>query len=340
LDNVTINRYNSLINISGGQLVNIINDIIDISKIELNQIVINKTDFDVYSCLKNIVDIQQNNINQLSKDIKIIYSVPDDLAEIVINSDEMRFKQIVYNLLSNASKYTDEGIIEVGYSIKTRHEEEVIEFFVKDTGLGIPEEAFDVIFDRFIQAKNIDFQKGTGLGLSITKGLLNLLGGEIWLKSELNKGSEFFFTLPYHEIQPGQKSKPMDEKPADSYDLSDKLVYIAEDDSRSYYFLEQILKPSGIKIKQAENGKQLLDFIKVKIPDLVLLDINMPIMDGYEAIVEIRKILPDLPVIAQTAYALSEERQRCLDSGCNGYISKPINSGELLKLMKPYLVKD
>jgi signal transduction histidine kinase len=191
-----IKHYNTLINISGEQLVKIIDDIIDISKIELNQMRINISPVHVYSCLKELAEIHQNKIDSLKKEIKIELQVPEKLKDLIIETDEMRFKQIVNNLAGNAIKYTNSGKITVSYDLKSDSEETVAEFCIKDTGRGIPKESFDFIFNRFSQANNVEFQEGTGLGLSIVKGLLDLLGGKIRLHSELNKGSEFCFTLP------------------------------------------------------------------------------------------------------------------------------------------------
>lgn len=208
---------------------------------------------------------------------------------------------------------------------------------MKDTGPGIPPEAFELIFDRFSQADNVKFKEGAGLGLSITKGLLDLLGGKIWLKSDPGKGSEFYFSLPCRKQENRLNSGISNVNQEKNYNFSEKLIYIAEDDLDSFYFLTEILSSTAAHIKRAENGKELLQLIDKKIPDLVLLDIRMPVMSGLEAIAEIRKSFPLLPVIAQTAYAMPEERQKCLDAGCDNYIPKPINKNKLLKIIEPYL---
>ena len=330
-----IKEYNRLIQISGEQLVRIIDDIIDISKIELNQMKVNIKPMSVYPGMTEVIKTQQNKIVSLKKKINLNLQVPDNLKDLQIETDEVRFKQIMNNLVSNAIKYTPAGIVSTGYLLKKTGEKSSVEFFVKDTGRGIPEEARERIFDRFWQADNIDFKEGTGLGLSITKGLLNLLGGEIWFTSALNEGTEFHFTLPYRE-NVSAKSE-IREKIKEAPDLSKKLVYIAEDDKFSFYYLEEILKPTKIKIKQAINGEGLLRLIEEKIPDLVLLDINMPVMNGYETAKEIRKTHPNLPLIAQTAYALTEEKQKCYEAGCNEYIAKPIDKERFFKIINAYL---
>ncbi len=190
-------QYNHLIQVAGEQLIHIIDDIIDISKIELNQMKINLGPVKIYNCLKEIADAQQNKIKSQKKDLTLELNVAEKYHNIIIESDETRFRQIVNNLVGNAIEYTESGLVIFGFTIPSSKNEELIEFFVKDTGRGIPQEAQKKIFDRFTQAGDLEFKKGTGLGLSITKGLLDLLGGTIRLQSEPNIGSEFYFTLPY-----------------------------------------------------------------------------------------------------------------------------------------------
>uniref|UniRef100_UPI00356AF605 response regulator n=1 Tax=Mariniphaga sp. TaxID=1954475 RepID=UPI00356AF605 len=331
-------NYSSLIKMSGEQLIRIIDDIIDISKIELNQMSIDIQPIRIYSGLKNIVEIHRNKINSLEKNIQIHIEVDSEWKDLILDTDEVRFKQILNNLIGNAVKYTDSGTITVGYTIKKTGNNPVAEFFVKDTGHGIPKESFNLIFERFSQADNVNFKEGAGLGLSITKGLLDLLGGKIWLKSEAGKGSIFYFHLPYNKNEGELISQKPKAGKGKKPDFSDKLIYIAEDDSYSYYYLTEILSASAIQIKRAENGKELLQLIGEKIPDLVLLDIRMPVMSGLEALAEIKKSHPNLPVIAQTAYAMPEERKKCLESGCDNYVSKPINKKMLMEIIESYLI--
>ncbi|QGY43183.1 response regulator [Maribellus comscasis] len=327
-------KYNQLIHLAGGQLMNIIDDIIDISKIELNQMKIKKAPMNVWQCITEILEIQQNRIESLDKDLLLNADVPAEYQRLLIESDELRVKQILNNLVGNAVKYTQKGSVTFGYRPKILDNKKVIEFFVKDTGRGIPPGDQEKIFGRFAQAENVDFKEGTGLGLSITKGLLELLEGKIWLKSEAGKGSKFYFTLPYNESTVKNKNKP---SASIVSDLTGKTIYIAEDDTFSFYYLAELLKPTHIKIRKAVNGKELLDLIREKTPDLVLLDINMPVMDGYEAIQKIRKTQPNLPVIAQTAYAMAEEQQKCINLGCNDYIAKPIKKDRFFYLLNTYL---
>lgn len=325
------NYYNSLISMSGNQLTRIIDDIIDISKIELNQMKLYIQTVNVFDSVNEVIEIEKTKVRSLKKNIEIEFSVEDELKNLAIETDEMRFKQILENLIGNAVKYTETGKIETTYAIMETHGKKVAEFVVKDTGRGIPENEQEIIFERFAQADNVSFQEGTGLGLSITKGLLQLLGGEIWLKSELGKGSTFYFSLPLettgNKITPAQKSSVS--KNYQPITLSGKTVFIAEDDEKSYYYLTELLKPAGLKIKRATNGKELLAMLNTEVPDLVLLDIYMPEMNGFEALEVIQKSWPELPVIAQTAYAMENERNKCFALGCRGYISKPFKKEKL-----------
>lgn len=339
LDQETLDEFNNVVKLSGEQLMRIINDIIDISKIESNQLNIYKKTVDVYKNLNEIIRVERKKIESLGKKLLIQMDVDLNLTNLYLETDEMRFKQILSNLIDNSIKYSKEGIIKVGYRLVGEQNNPALEFFVKDRGRGIPENALNKIFDRFSQAENIEFHEGTGLGLSIVKGLLDLLGGEIKVESKLGIGSTFSFTLPYNgEIITGckvQTEKSQFQIP----NYLGKTIYIAEDDNTSFYYLKEIFKPTNAAIEHAVNGKKLLDLINKKIPDIILLDINMPVMNGFDAIHEIRKNYNGLSVIAQTAFAMAEEKQKCLELGCNDYISKPIKKNELFKLVDQHIAQ-
>lgn len=332
------NHYNSLISMAGDQLTRIIEDIIDISKIELNQISFDIGPVQIYDVMQEIVETQENKIKSLKKDIRIDFQVDKKIENLVIETDVTRFKQILNNLIGNAVKYTDSGKIETGYILKKEDDSHVVDFFIKDTGRGIPEEAHELIFDRFSQAENVGFQEGTGLGLSITKGLLEMLGGKIRFTSELNRGSNFYFTLPLpmdsESILPSRKKET---KIFDQPQFNDKTFFIAEDDNNSFYYVSEILQPTGARLRKATTGKELIQLLAEEIPDLILLDINMPEMNGLEAMKIIHKIYPRLPVLAQTAYAMENERNKCFEYGCCGYIAKPFRKEELLNAIQQAL---
>ena len=270
-----------------------------------------------------------------AKNIILKYNNSDDKFR-TINSDEGKLYQILTNLINNAIKFTKSGSIDYGFEIKSKD----IQFYVKDTGIGIHEELYERIFERFAQAelslaRNYE---GAGLGLAICKGLVELLGGRIWVESEFNKGTTFFFTLPYiHDELSTHTEKINSEIPIKQ---TQGKVLIAEDDWINFQYLNRILKNSDINVIHAENGEEAVEFVK-KTPDidLILMDMRMPIMGGIEATKQIKQIRPDLPIIAQTAYAFSEEQNLILSAGCDDYLSKPFGNDKIIALISKYLKK-
>ncbi|MFA6572074.1 MAG: ATP-binding protein, partial [Bacteroidota bacterium] len=326
-----IKDFTSMISQSGQRLIEIVNNVLDISKIQTGQvkieqkpIVINSIFSDLFTFFSHLAE---------AKNISLNYHNLDDKLR-TIYSDETKLHQILTNLINNAVKFTKSGSIDFGYEIKGN----VIELYVKDTGIGIPPEFYDRIFDRFTQA-DLSITRGyegAGLGLAICKGLVELLGGRIWLESEINKGTTFFFTLPYTPVAPiSQEEKRYSEIPVKR--VKGKIL-IAEDDWISSQYLIKLLQNSDITVIHAENGEIAVEFVR-NTPDiaLVLMDIRMPVMDGIDATKLIKKIRPDLPVIAQTAYAFSEEKNRILAIGCDEYLSKPIENDKLKALISKYL---
>nr|WP_319511520.1 ATP-binding protein [uncultured Draconibacterium sp.] len=330
-----VDRYRNIISISGEQLIRIIDDIIDISKIESNQMKIDLSLVDIKTTIFDLVEVSRAKVFTTNKSIRLEVDRMDELKPIRLRTDQVRFKQILTNLLDNAIKYAERGTVSLGYKIVDDGSK--VEFFVRDEGPGIPPEEQKKIFDRFSQASNIEFNKGTGLGLSIVKGLLDLLGGEIWLESEFEKGSTFYFTLPIdddiEEPEMPQRVKADLQSPL----FHGKRVFIAEDDNNSFLLLERIVRLAGVQAKRANNGIELLEMLEEEIPDLILLDINMPEMNGLDALEKLREKHPELPVIVQTAYAMPEERKKCFALGCNDYIAKPIKRNALIDLLKIYL---
>ena len=249
----------------------------------------------------------------------------------------MRLQQVLDNLINNALKYTNKGTVEFGFNLKKREKNNVVEFFVKDTGIGIPEDKKNIVFERFRQIDENNFHEGAGLGLSIAKGIIELLGGEIWFESVPDKGTIFYFSLPYN---PDESS--LEESIPREYnlpDLKNKLVYIAEDDHNSSAYLKEILTDTSSELLIVHNGIELIDLVKERVPDLIFLDINMPVISGYKCVLEIRKIDKKVKIIAQTAYAMPDEQTKCMELGCDGYISKPIKKAELFKVIRNVIAK-
>lgn len=259
----------------------------------------------------------------------------------LIHTDPARLKQILYNLVGNAMKFTHEGFIEMGYHL----ENSKVIFYVKDTGIGIDEEKKDIIFDRFRQVDesiNSEFG-GTGLGLAISRHLCHLLEGEIWMESALNQGSTFFFNQALIEnLATGQESENQfsdGENDKRVIDLSGKIILVAEDDSANYLFIESYLKRTNSKVIWAKDGEQLLEIFKSEPAiDLILMDLRMPVLNGIEATRIIRNTHPDLPVIALTAHAFSDDREKSIQAGCNDFLAKPVKIEELSETLTKYLM--
>jgi signal transduction histidine kinase/CheY-like chemotaxis protein len=328
-------HYIKIIEKSGARLLNIINDIVDISKIEagLMKIEIQETNIneqiqDIYTFFKPEVE---------AKGMKLYSNTPLPAKEAVIKTDREKVYAILTNLVKNAIKYSNTGSIEIGYNKKENN----LEFYVKDTGIGIPKDRQGAIFERFIQAdiSNEWTQQGAGLGLSITKAYLEMLDGKIWVESQMGVGSTFYFTLPYNEVLT-KETAVQHFVPSDNTARIRKLKrLIAEDDKVSEMLIDKTLKTFGKEIIKARTGVEAIEACK-KNPDvdLVMMDIRMPDMGGYEATRQIRKFNKDVVILAQTAHGLSGDREKAIEAGCNNYIAKPINKTELLLLIQKYFV--
>ena len=330
-------QYIDLINSNCRQLLHIITDIIDISKIEAGQVTIYNKNFLLNKVLQDLLLNYKNQVEVLSKSIEIIFNPGLKNEESAVFTDKVRLEQILSNLLSNALKFTEKGSVEFGYYIDRRRD---IVFYVRDTGIGINKEEQKVIFDRFRQVSS-SYNKlygGTGLGLSISKGLAEKLGGRIWLESDMNKGSTFFFNIPY---KPGINiERPTQIDYQIDYNWAGKTILIAEDEEVNYNLLETILSPTSAQILRAKTGLEVIRICETREQiDLVLMDIKMPDLNGLEATKRIKTLRKELPVIAQTAYAMSTDEENCLHYGCDDYISKPLRIDELLRKIDRYLKK-
>jgi len=325
----------------GNDLMRIIDDIIDVAKIESGQIKIEIKECQVNVLLNNLTVTFNEIKRKHAKEKVVLNCLPGNKDEdFTILSDGNRLRQILTNLIENALKFTDQGFVEFGYTLKNIGNDSYIEFFVRDSGIGIPKDAHDVIFERFRQVDDTSTRKygGTGLGLTISKNLVRLLGGDISLQSDRGKGTEFLITLPLQTtyVQPDSDIKT---KPDLSGELNwkNKKILVVEDEESNFFLLDRVLKKTGIKMVWVKNGMDAINECKNTRFDLVLMDIRMPVMDGYEATQLIKKERKDIPVIAQTAYALKGEREKSLAAGCDNYISKPIDAKELKAMLGKYL---
>jgi PAS domain S-box-containing protein len=336
ITDVDVKEYVKVVQGCGNQLLGIINDLIDISKIEANQISITDTEVNLNQLIYEQYLLFKPKAAEKGLEFNYSNHLEDHSSNII--TDQGRLKQIITNLLGNALKFTSKGHINIGYSIK----DTFIHFFVEDTGIGISSEYFQTIFERFSQVETRLSEQtgGTGLGLAISKAFITKMGGEVWVESNVGKGSTFNFTIPYRPTKPYFKESHIKElKQLDDFPQDFNLL-IAEDDDVNYYYIKELFSAFNLNIFRARNGLEAVDLVESNPNiDIVLMDIKMPGMDGYVATDEIKKIRKDLPVIAQTAYAFSSDRDRAFMAGCDDYISKPIDRSLLLKLIKKHLVR-
>lgn len=337
--NETQKDYMTAINTSGRSLLSIINNILDLSKIDAGKFIIENVPFSIAELLHSM----QVMFSAKAVDKGLQFSLLIDSAiNYNVSGDQMRLTQILMNLIGNAIKFTEEGKIEVS-CVTGQQDEKSAElcFTIKDTGIGIPLEKMNAVFERFVQADSNTTRKfgGTGLGLSITKQLITLLGGSLALKSEEGSGTEFYFTLRFLKSseETGIPGKEM-LQPLQYNNV--KNILIVEDTLLNQKLTSIILQNNGFKSAIAENGRKALEMLRQQTFDLILMDIQMPEMDGYEATCIIREELKiNTPIIAMTAHALTGEKQKCFQQGINDYLAKPFSENELLlKISK--LIKD
>lgn len=329
------NKYVSIINNSSQTLLNLIDDIIDISKIEAGEIRLIQKDINIRELLIDLHALY-NRIKHEKKRpwTEIRLSMPPLDHSPVIQTDPNRLRQVLNNLINNALKFTENGSVEFGYNIR----KEFLEFFIKDTGIGIREDKHDLIFTRFRQMDESIARKygGTGLGLAISKGLVELLNGKIWLKSKPGKGTTFYFTIPYIASQINENTELVPGNQA-TMGLAGKNALVVEDDDINYEFLEAVLKEEGLIVTRASDGVEAVEkFSSNPGFDYILMDINLPRKNGLEATRDILAIDHNQIIIAQTAYAMQEEIEKCLQSGCVDYVTKPIKRKLLINKLQKY----
>ena len=320
--------YVSIIQQSGERMLSLIHDLIDISHIETGQVKISNKDVNLNQLFDRIYEFFKPIV--LAKGLE--YSVEKGLsdAQSVIITDPTRVEQILTNLIGNATKFTKSGRICFGYSVRN----DLLHFWVKDTGRGIPLHMQSVIFERFRQVDDsaLREEEGSGLGLAISKSLVELMGGKIGVVSELGKGSEFFFTLPW--IQPATlvPSSVSSRRKSSRGALN---ILVAEDDEISFLFLKSILHRNDSIVMHARNGKEAVElYERHPETDIILMDIKMPLINGLEATRRIRALNSRVPIIAQTAYASDGERQSAREAGCNDTVAKPIKRELLLETIE------
>ncbi len=322
-------EFAAIVNRSADNLLKIIDDILDISKLETDQTKIEQKVFDTGTTLATLYSLFQQKMTDTGKTgVKLILEKPP--VQVSLNTDESRLMQIFSNLIDNALRFTQKGSVTFGISAIS---EKKVEFFVADTGIGIPKEKHEMIFNRFSQADNSSTRSygGTGLGLAIVKKLLELMGSEITLESEPGNGACFRFQLPSFSLHKGEIEINTPRMESMTFNISKILV--VEDDAVSSLYFREILANHSAQLIFAKTGKEALQCFEMHTPDIILMDIGLPDINGLEIVRKIRKINKEVKIIAQTAYVMPDDKQKALEAGCNDFISKPLNAELLFEKM-------
>ena len=335
LSNASESERNSYVEIIKGNtnmLLQLVNDILDMSKIEAGTLEFIYSDTDVNQIMRELEGIFRLRLEEADSPVRIVFE--PCLPVCFIHTEKNRVSQVLSNFLSNAFKYTKEGSITLGYKVR----EDDIYFYVQDTGAGIPAGKVDKVFERFMK---LDAKKqGTGLGLSISRTIIKKLGGEIGVFSEYGKGSTFWFTLPvkpFDFLPLQQRTEDVSETVEfneTEYDAGAvrRTILIAEDMDDNY-LLYKIYLEKHYDLIRATNGEEAVFKYLECNPDIILMDIGMPVVDGYQATDAIRQLSSVIPIVAVTAFAYDEDRRKVMSRGFNGYLSKPLNKDELLKML-------
>ncbi|MEI7829716.1 MAG: PAS domain S-box protein [Prolixibacteraceae bacterium] len=364
-------EYIKIIERSGARMLNIISEIMDISKIESGMVGLNLQVININEKIENVFKLLKPEADKKGIQLALRNGLPAIKSKAV--SDSEKLYSILTNLVKNAIKYTDKGTIEFGYDVvethnyasssnghgidvethncassqdvyggveETHNRASLLQFYVKDTGIGIHPERQEAIFDRFVQADISDVQarQGAGLGLSISKAFVEMLGGKIWAESEIGIGSTFYFTLPFIvELKKDNDAKDSAASDNTSKKIENLKILIAEDDETSEIYVSIIAGEFSNDLLKARTGSETIEIARQNPDiDLILLDIQMPEMNGYEATRQIRQFNKEVIIIAQTAYALAGDREKAIAAGCNDYIEKPIKKELLIELINKY----
>lgn len=320
--------YSEIINQNSDVLLQLINDILDLSKIEAGTFEYIKQPMDLGEMCRNVYEIHKGRVQE-----GVTLTLDNEDDSLMINEDKNRILQLITNLITNAIKFTYEGEIHFGFKLK----KDYIDFYVKDTGIGISEEKLSHIFGRFVKLNS--FVQGTGLGLAICQMIVEKMGGAITVESELHEGSTFRFTIPYDMYNKQEKFKKNAEREQHLKvaikSLQLRTLLVAEDVDSNFLLMNTVLGKK-YKLIRARDGREAVDMYKENHPDLIFMDIKMPYMDGLEATRLIRGYSKDIPIIALTAFAFESDRERAIEAGCNDYLTKPVSQEAIEKILDKY----
>lgn len=324
-------QFATIIQKCSKQLLTLIDDILHLSRLQSEKMPLDKIGFKPAELVTDVC--RMFNLPHLKKGLDITISIPGQFEDLVMQSDAGKIRQVLTNLVANAIKYTLEGSVKLGFDMQNGF----VEFYVTDTGIGIPQNEQQKVFESFYRSEQAISSEieGTGLGLSIAKELVELMGGVIGVSSGPNKGSRFFFSIPLEKSDKMNTGKTLPQ--TEQKYLKDFTILIAEDERVSYQYFEVLLKDHVKKIDRATNGKKAVELALKNSYNLILMDLKMPVMGGIEATKILKQQFPDIPIIAQTAYSLPEERESALKAGCADFLSKPIKKKELIEMINKYV---
>ncbi len=334
--------YLDIIERRSQSLLRLLNDILNISAFEAGKLEIKPTACNVNLLLNDLYSYFTSDSFEFRHphvQVKVTQALPDSRAITI--TDGNRLEQVLTNLVENAFKYTPNGSVEFGYKLN----EQTLLFFVSDTGIGIHQKDSKKVFERFSKISTpLDktISSGAGLGLYIAKMLVELLNGEIWFESQPDKGSTFFFSIPYIPQKVSSiKHISRSMVATNILNLNEKVILVVEDDLISFQLIENLLEPTGAKIIHVKNGEDALEIALITPHiDLVLMDMQLPFLSGYEVTPLIKKERPSLPIVAQTAHAMEDDRRKCLSVGCDDYIPKPIDPDDFMLIIGKHLLNE
>ena len=321
--------YSDIINQNSDILLQLINDILDLSKIEAGTLEYIKRPMNLGELCRTIYEVHKGRVQE-----GVTLFLDNQEADLLIEEDHNRIMQVITNFITNASKFTYSGEIRYGFELREDH----IYFYVKDTGIGVAQDKINQIFDRFVKLNS--FAQGTGLGLAICRMIIEKIGGEIGAISDIGKGSTFYFTIPYKD-KDRERIKVFEvaeEKKEDSFvkrPQQIKKILIAEDVESNFILVKNLIG-KDYTLLWAKDGMEAVEMYKEYQPDLILMDIKMPRMNGLDATHIIRSYSKDIPIIALTAYAFETDKEKALDVGCNDFVTKPISEESLVRVLRKY----
>jgi CheY-like chemotaxis protein len=337
LTDITKKQYIDIINSKGSALTRLINDIIDFNKIEKGELTIVRSSVNINRLLSDIYNFYLTDLALFKREgIELKLSIPDGTDFLDLLTDEGRIVQVLENLIDNALKFTERGVVEFGYTIVN----DSINLFVRDTGVGIDPKIQEFIFEKYRQLDSSMSSGGAGLGLKISKEIVSLLGGRISIDSEVGVGTTVYAQLPIARcIDEGSSVDEEFNNSERKVDFKNKVILVVDDEEVNYLILNELLTVWGATTIWAKNGKEAVELVNSMNQniDAILMDIRMPVMDGYAATMEIKQINSRIPIIAQTAYASDEDRLKAEAAGCNGYITKPIETNILSEVLEIFL---